>query len=96
MKCDQQLIADDKLRIVLENNICRDDGPQPNCFCIPMAYAWTALSEVILLLFQKNSLFIFYNNTLSFYIKIFLYLMDLTMIQQILMKILFQNVIKHL
>ena len=51
MKCEQQLIADDKLRIVLENNICRDGGPQPNCFCIPMAYAWTVLSEVILFLF---------------------------------------------
>ena len=50
MKCEQQLIADDKLRIVLENNICRDDGPQPNCFCIPMAYAWTALSEVLFLI----------------------------------------------
>ena len=46
MKCSQQLISDDKLRIVLENNICREEGPQPNCFCIPMAYAWTALSEV--------------------------------------------------
>ena len=46
MKCEKQLIKDDKLRIVLENNICREDGPQSNCFCIPMAYAWTALSDV--------------------------------------------------
>jgi len=47
MKCAKQLISDDKLRIVLENNICREDGPQYNCFCIPVAYAWTALSEVL-------------------------------------------------
>ena len=58
MKCDRQLIADDKLRIVLENNICRDDGPQPNCFCIPMAYAWTTLSEVLSINILKFYLFL--------------------------------------
>ena len=46
MRANHQIIKDDKLRIVIENNICREDGPQPNCFCIPVAYAWTALKEV--------------------------------------------------
>ncbi|XP_066923181.1 A-kinase anchor protein 10, mitochondrial-like [Clytia hemisphaerica] len=65
MKCEQQLIADDKLRIVLENNICRDDGPQSNCFCIPMAYAWTALSEVYLPMFVKSNMYESYQNHLK-------------------------------
>ncbi|XP_065683213.1 A-kinase anchor protein 10, mitochondrial isoform X2 [Hydra vulgaris] len=55
MKCKQQLIKDDKLRIVLENNICREEGPQSNCFCIPMAYAWTALSDVYLPMFLQSA-----------------------------------------
>lgn len=65
MKCERQLIGDDKLRIVLENNICRDDGPQANCFCIPMAYAWTALSEVYLPMFLKSNMYTSYQSHLK-------------------------------
>lgn len=57
MKCENQLIGDDKLRIVLENNICREDGPQSNCFCIPMAYAWTVLSEIYLPAFLSSDVY---------------------------------------
>lgn len=57
MRCEKQLIQDDKLRIVLENNICREDGPQPNCFCIPMAYAWTVLAEVYLPMFLSSEVY---------------------------------------
>lgn len=46
MRAKHQIIKDDKLRILIENNICREDGPQPNCFCIPVAFAWTVLKEV--------------------------------------------------
>ena len=60
MKCDTRLIHDDKLRIVLENNICREDGPQPNCFCIPMSYAWTALNDIFMPKFLKSSVYTSY------------------------------------
>ena len=50
MRAKHQLIKDDKLRILIENNICREDGPQPNCFCIPVAFAWTVLKEVCLII----------------------------------------------
>jgi len=46
MRAKHQIIKDDKLRILIENNICREDGPQPNCFCIPVAFAWTVLKEI--------------------------------------------------
>lgn len=57
MRLRHQIVKDDKLRIVIENNICREDGPQPNCFCIPVAYAWTALKEVFFPRFLKSDTF---------------------------------------
>eukprot|EP00794_Sanderia_malayensis_P014069 gene14069-15536_t len=58
MRNNHQLIDDDKLRIVIENNICREDGPQANCFCIPAAYAWTALKEIFFPNFLKSDAFV--------------------------------------
>ena len=48
MQASLPLGVDDMTRIEIENNICREAGPLPDCFSAPMEHVLCLLEEVCL------------------------------------------------
>lgn len=47
MQASVPLGVDDVTRIEIENNICREGGPLPDCFSAPMEHVLCILEEVL-------------------------------------------------
>ncbi|KAI5089414.1 A-kinase anchor protein 10, mitochondrial isoform X1 [Silurus meridionalis] len=47
----------DSVRMEIESNICREGGPLPDCFTIPLRQAWTTMEKVYLPGFLSSDLY---------------------------------------